>query len=100
MTADELPELGGLAVQSYVNGELRQNARVSDMLFGIPALVAHASQNITLEPGDLITTGTPAGCGTFRHPPLWLRPGDTVDVAVEGIGMLSNPVLAGWAARA
>jgi 2,4-didehydro-3-deoxy-L-rhamnonate hydrolase len=100
VTADELPELAGLAVQSYVNGELRQDARVSDMLFDIPALIAHASQNITLEPGDLITTGTPAGCGTFRHPPLWLRPGDTVDVAVEGIGTLSNPVVAGWAASA
>lgn len=100
VTADDLPELDHLAVQSYVNGELRQNALVSDMLFDIPALIAHASQNITLEPGDLITTGTPAGCGTFRRPPLWLRPGDTVDVVVEGVGTLSNPVIAGWAASA
>lgn len=97
VTADELPELASLAVQSYVNGELRQNARVCDMLFDIPALIVHAAQNITLEPGDVITTGTPAGCGTFRHPPLWLRPGDIVDVVVEGIGTLSNPVVAGWA---
>lgn len=100
VTADELPDLDGLAVQSYVNGELRQNARVSDMLFNIPELIAHASQNITLEPGDLVTTGTPAGCGTFRDPPLWLRPGDTVDVVVEGVGTLSNPVIAGWAESA
>lgn len=97
VTADELPDLTRLTVRSYVNGELRQDARVSDMLFGIGVLIAHASQNITLEPGDLITTGTPAGCGAFRHPPLWLRPGDTVTVAVEGIGALSNPVVAGWA---
>ncbi len=97
VTADELPDPGQLAVRSYVNGELRQDARVSDMLFGIPLLIAHASRNITLEPGDLITTGTPAGCGAFRHPPLWLRPGDSVTVAVEGVGALSNPVVAGWA---
>lgn len=96
VTADELPELGALAVSSHVNGEPRQYARVSDMLFDIPTLIAHASQHLTLEPGDLITTGTPAGCGTFRTPPLWLKPGDVVDVAVEGIGTLSNPVVAGW----
>ncbi len=96
VTADELPELDQLAVRSYVNGELRQNARVSDMLFGIATLIAHASQNITLEPGDLISTGTPAGCGTFRSPPLWLQPGDSVTVSVEGIGSLTNPVVAGW----
>jgi 2,4-diketo-3-deoxy-L-fuconate hydrolase len=99
-TADELPHLSELSVRSYVNGELRQDARVGDMIFGIPELIAHASRNITLEPGDMITTGTPAGCGTFRSPPLWLRPGDTVTVAVEGVGELTNPVAAGWAAGA
>jgi 2,4-didehydro-3-deoxy-L-rhamnonate hydrolase len=95
VTPDELPELADVSVFSFVNGEKRQHARVSDMLFDIPTLIAHASQNITLEPGDLITTGTPAGCGTFRNPPLWLRPGDTVEVAVDGIGSLVNPVVAG-----
>jgi 2-keto-4-pentenoate hydratase/2-oxohepta-3-ene-1,7-dioic acid hydratase in catechol pathway len=98
VTADELPELDGLTVQSHVNGELRQNATAGEMIFDVPALIAHASQNITLEPGDVITTGTPAGCGTFRSPPVWLQPGDIVDVAVEGIGTLSNPVVAGWPA--
>ena len=98
VTADELPELDRLTVRSYVNGELRQDARVADMIFDIPTLIAHASQNITLEPGDVITTGTPAGCGTFRTPPLWLVPGDVVEVAVEGVGSLSNPVVAGWTA--
>lgn len=96
VTSDELPDLAGLAVQSRVNGELRQDAHLSDLIFDIPTLVAHASRALTLEPGDLITTGTPAGCGTFRHPPLWLRPGDVVDVIVEGVGTLTNPVVAGW----
>ncbi|HEX4093843.1 MAG TPA: fumarylacetoacetate hydrolase family protein [Trebonia sp.] len=96
VTADELPDLNELRVRSHVNGELRQDAPVSDMLFTIPELIAHASRNITLEPGDLITTGTPAGCGTFLSPPLWLRPGDLVTVAVTGIGELANPVVAGW----
>ena len=100
VTADELPHLSELYVRSYVNGELRQDAHVGDTIFDIPELIAHASRNITLEPGDVITTGTPAGCGTFRRPPLWLRPGDTVTVAVEDVGELTNPVAAGWAAGA
>jgi 2-keto-4-pentenoate hydratase/2-oxohepta-3-ene-1,7-dioic acid hydratase in catechol pathway len=96
VTPDELADLAGCAVRSVVNGELRQDARVGDMLFDVPALVAHASRAITLEPGDVITTGTPAGCGTFRHPSLWLAPGDVVEVSVEGVGRLTNPVTAGW----
>ena len=95
VTPDEVGDLAGCAVRSTVNGELRQDARVGDMIFDIPTLVAHASRAITLEPGDVITTGTPAGCGTFRDPPLWLRPGDVVEVAVEGVGSLTNPVTAG-----
>lgn len=98
VTADELPDIEERALRSHVNGELRQAARVSDMIFDIPTLIAHASQHITLEPGDVITTGTPAGCGTFRNPPLWLVPGDVVDVVVDGVGTLSNPVRAGWTA--
>jgi 2-keto-4-pentenoate hydratase/2-oxohepta-3-ene-1,7-dioic acid hydratase in catechol pathway len=96
VTADELPDIEERGVRSYVNGELRQQAQVSDMIFDIPTLIAHASQHITLEPGDVITTGTPAGCGTFRTPPLWLVPGDVVDVVVDGVGTLSNPVTPGW----
>lgn len=96
VTPDEIDDLGSCAVRSIVNGEVRQSATVSDMLFDIPTLISHASQHITLEPGDVITTGTPAGCGTFRNPPLWLRPGDVVVVEVEGVARLSNPVIAGW----
>jgi len=97
VTPDEIADLSSCAVRSTVNGELRQNATVADMLFDVVTLISHASQNITLEPGDVITTGTPAGCGTFRDPPIWLRPGDVVDVEVEGVGTLSNPIVAGWA---
>jgi 2-keto-4-pentenoate hydratase/2-oxohepta-3-ene-1,7-dioic acid hydratase in catechol pathway len=96
VTPDEVGDLAGCAVRSVVNGELRQDARVGDMIFDVATLVAHASRAITLEPGDVVTTGTPAGCGTFRDPPLWLRPGDVVEVAVEGVGVLTNPVVAGW----
>lgn len=99
VTPDELGDLAGCAVRSRVNGELRQDARVGDLIFDVPALVAHASRAVTLEPGDIITTGTPAGCGTFRDPPLWLAPGDVVEVAVEGVGSLVNPVVAGWIPR-
>lgn len=96
VTVDEAPDVTNLNVRSWVNGELRQDATTAEWLYGIPELVAHASRHLTLEPGDLITTGTPAGCGTFRNPPLWLRPGDEVIVEVGGIGRLSNPVVAGW----
>jgi len=96
VTPDDIEDLSQCTVRSFVNGELRQLARVSDMLFDIPTLIAHASQNLTLESGDLITTGTPAGCGAFRSPPLWLQPGDVVDVEVVGVGRLTNPIVGGW----
>ena len=96
VTADEIGDPATLHVASYVNGELRQSAPTAQMLFDVSTLVAHASRHITLEPGDVITTGTPAGCGTFRNPPLWLRPGDVVEVEVDRIGRLRNPVIAGW----
>lgn len=98
VTIDEIDDLSKCGLRSIVNGELRQNAFLSDVIFDIPTLVAHASQHITLEPGDVITTGTPAGCGTFRDPPLWLKPGDLVQVEVDGVGTLINPMVAGWEA--
>jgi 2-keto-4-pentenoate hydratase/2-oxohepta-3-ene-1,7-dioic acid hydratase in catechol pathway len=93
---DEIPDPATLRVRSFVNGEPRQNAPTSEMLFPVPGMVEFLSRYVTLEPGDVISTGTPAGCGTFRQPPLWLRPGDTVDVEVDQIGRLTNPVVAGW----
>lgn len=63
---------------------------------GVPELIEHASRHLTLESGDIITTGTPAGCGTFRNPPLWLAPGDVVTVAADIVGELRNQVIAEW----
>jgi len=80
------PNLDALAVKTRVNGQLRQSAPASDMAFSIPHLIAYASELMTLEEGDLITTGTPAGVGN-------LSPGDEVEVEVEGVGVLRNPVV-------
>lgn len=96
VTADEVPDPGGIRLRSIVNGEVRQDATTAEWIYSIPELIAHASRHLTLETGDVITTGTPAGCGTFRNPPLWLRPGDDVIVEADGIGSLRNPVVAGW----
>lgn len=96
VTADEITDPAALTVRSRVNGQVRQESSTDQMLFDVPTLIAHVSRRLTLEPGDLITTGTPAGCGTFRIPPLWLQPGDTVEVEVDRIGILRNPVVAGW----
>jgi 2-keto-4-pentenoate hydratase/2-oxohepta-3-ene-1,7-dioic acid hydratase in catechol pathway len=76
-----------------VNGELRQDASTSDMIFTVAELIAYASQAMTLEPGDVIFTGTPAGCESGRPKPRWLRAGDTVSIEIEAIGMLNNPVV-------
>jgi len=94
--ADEIPDPQALQVRSYVNGEPRQSSPTSDMLFSVRVLLAFISAHITLYPGDIVATGTPAGVGTFRRPPTFLRPGDTVVVDVDRIGRLSNPVAAGW----
>lgn len=96
VTADELTDPSRLALRSYVNGELRQNADTSLMIFDIPTLIEAISAYTTLEPGDVISTGTPAGVGTFRNPPAYLAPGDVVVVEVEGVGRLENKVIAGW----
>ena len=89
-----LPDPQRLMVRSRVNGELRQEASTADMLFPVAALVADLSRGMTLEPGDLIATGTPAGAGMGFQPPRWLQVGDVVEVEVEGIGVLRNPVVA------
>ena len=94
--AGEIPDPQALQVLSSVNGEPRQSSPTSDMLFDVRTLLAFISAHITLDPGDIVTTGTPAGVGTFRAPPVFLRPGDTVVVEVDRIGRLSNPVAAGW----
>ncbi len=95
VTRDELPDPSRARIRAWVNGELRQDATLDEQLFPVPILIEWISSIITLEPGDCISTGTPAGCGTFRQPPVFLQPGDVVTVAEDTIGELTNPVVAG-----
>jgi 2-keto-4-pentenoate hydratase/2-oxohepta-3-ene-1,7-dioic acid hydratase in catechol pathway len=93
VTADDF-DLAGAVVTARVNGEQRQKANVTDLIFDIPTLIETLAAGITLEPGDVIATGTPAGVGIGFDPPRFLRPGDLVEVAVTGIGTLSNRIAA------
>jgi 2-keto-4-pentenoate hydratase/2-oxohepta-3-ene-1,7-dioic acid hydratase in catechol pathway len=97
VTADELPDYEQIRVQAFVNGEKRQDALVSDQIGPPPVAIEWLSSIITLRPGDILSTGTPAGCGTFLNPPRFLQPGDTVTVSASGIGELTNPVVQGTA---
>jgi 2-keto-4-pentenoate hydratase/2-oxohepta-3-ene-1,7-dioic acid hydratase in catechol pathway len=90
--AADVPDPQALAIRALVNGEALQDSSTSNMIFSVAEIVAHVSQAITLEPGDLIATGTPAGVGAFRDPPIWLEPGDEVTIEIESIGALTNPV--------
>src|SRR5262249_29417471 len=92
VTADEIGDPKRLGLRTIVNGEQRQNARVSDLIFDIPTLIETISSAITLEPGDLIATGTPVGVGIGFKPPKYLKRGDVVRIEVDGIGTLENPV--------
>ena len=76
-----------------VNGELRQDSRTSDLVFDVASLIEHISASLTLEAGDVISTGTPGGVGVYRDPPVWLKKGDLVEASIQGIGTLSNPVV-------
>ena len=91
VTADEIPDPGTLAVRSYRNGELMQDGHTSDLIFSVPHLVAFCSRAFTLEPGDVIATGTPAGVGWYRDPKVVMHEGDVMSVEIEGIGRLENP---------
>ncbi len=94
VTADELKDPHKLQVQLRLNGQTMQNSNTKEFIFGVPHLLWFLSQVVTLEPGDLIFTGTPPGVGIARKPPVLLKPGDTVDVEIEGIGVLTNPCVA------
>ncbi len=95
VTADELPPgARGLNVQCRLNGQLLQDGNTRDMIFDVAALVSACSEGIGLHPGDMIITGTPAGVGFVRQPPVWMRPGDVCEVEIEGIGTLVNPIKA------
>ncbi|HTR83512.1 MAG TPA: fumarylacetoacetate hydrolase family protein [Reyranella sp.] len=91
VTADEV-DLATAGIRCWVNGELRQNAKIADLIFDIPTLIETISAGITLMPGDIIATGTPAGVGIGFKPPKFLKKGDVVAMEVDGIGRLSNPI--------
>lgn len=93
VTPDELPLDRPIRLQSRLNGEVMQDATSDLMMFPLPDLIAHISTFTTLEPGDVIVTGTPGGVGMRRDPPVWMRPGDVVEIEVEGVGILRNPVV-------
>jgi 2-keto-4-pentenoate hydratase/2-oxohepta-3-ene-1,7-dioic acid hydratase in catechol pathway len=93
LTRDEVPDHHALELKTYVNDIEKQSAPLSDLLFDVPALIEYLSTAFTLEPGDVIFTGTPAGVGKARDPQEWLAAGDTVRVEITGLGSLVNPVI-------
>ncbi len=94
VTADEVDDPNALGIRTWVNGELRQDSNTSELVFDCPTLVETISTMCTLEPGDVVTTGTPAGVGMGYKPPKFLVPGDVVRIEIEGLGVLENPVVA------
>ncbi|HET7518125.1 MAG TPA: fumarylacetoacetate hydrolase family protein, partial [Actinomycetes bacterium] len=92
VTADEVPDPQTLGIRCRVNDELRQDSNTGEMVFGVAELVSFISRTITLEPGDLVVTGTPSGVGMAADPPRFLRPGDRMRVEIDGLGELDNTV--------
>ena len=93
VTADELPPGAvGLKIQSRLNGQVMQNANTTDMIWGVAETIALLTECLTLEPGDVIIMGTPAGVGQARTPPVWMKHGDTIEIDIEQVGLLSNPI--------
>ncbi|MEG3167955.1 fumarylacetoacetate hydrolase family protein [Sphingomonas sp. LB3N6] len=93
VTQDEAGDLSDVHVVTRVNGTVMQDQPIRDMIFSIPAIVAYVSSFTRLEPGDVIATGTPGGVGAKRQPPVWLRPGDIVDIDIGPVGTLSNTII-------
>ncbi len=94
VTPDEVPDPHALGIRSRVNGELRQNSNTSLLVHRIPKLIEYCSASMTLEPGDIIATGTPRGVGMHFKPPAFLKPGDVVEIEIDGVGAIRNPVQA------
>lgn len=93
LTSDEVPDVTTLSIRTTVNDEARQTGSLSDLIFDIPTLISTISAVMTLEPGDVVATGTPPGVGIGFDPPRYLQPGDVVEVTIDPIGTLSNPVI-------
>jgi len=92
VTPDEVPDPQQLRLKAWVNGELRQDSHTSRMIHDVGRIIEHASAGMTLQPGDVVATGTPSGVGIFFKPPRLLRRGDVVELEVEGVGRLVNRV--------
>jgi 2-keto-4-pentenoate hydratase/2-oxohepta-3-ene-1,7-dioic acid hydratase in catechol pathway len=92
--ASEVPDPQSLPIRAVLNGEVMQDSNTSNQIFGVAEVIEFVSRAITLEPGDLIITGTPAGVGAFRTPPVWLQPGDEITIEIDGVGSITNPVVA------
>jgi 2-keto-4-pentenoate hydratase/2-oxohepta-3-ene-1,7-dioic acid hydratase in catechol pathway len=92
VTADEIPDPSNLHLQTRLNGEVMQDTNTSDMIFGVGKLIEYCSSFTPLAPGDVLVTGTTGGVGAFRQPPVWMKPGDVVEIEISGIGILRNTV--------
>ncbi|NNJ12836.1 fumarylacetoacetate hydrolase family protein [Chloroflexales bacterium ZM16-3] len=92
VTADEIPDPHALGIRLRLNGQTMQESRTGDMIFDIPTIIATLTKGMTLEPGDIIATGTPSGVGMGMTPQLWLKSGDVMEAEVDGVGVLRNPV--------
>ena len=93
VTTDEIEDFGNLVLTARVNGDVMQSGNTRDMIFDIPTIIENVSQDITLVPGDVISTGTPSGVGIFRDPPITLKPGDVVECSISEIGTIRNRVV-------
>ncbi|HEY7381412.1 MAG TPA: fumarylacetoacetate hydrolase family protein [Gaiella sp.] len=92
--AADVPDPHSLPIRAVLNGEVVQESTTGNLIFGLDEVISYASQTSTLEAGDLILTGTPAGVGIFRDPPRLMQPGDTITIEIDGLGTLTNPVVA------
>ena len=95
VTPDEITDLQNVTVESRLNGEVMQHAKVSDMIFSIPRIISYISTFTELVPGDVIATGTPGGVGSRRDPKVWMWPGDICEIDISQVGVLSNPIIEG-----
>ena len=91
--ADKIGDPHNLKIEARLNGKVMQSSNTNNLIFNIPFLISYISQRITLQPGDVITTGTPHGVGAFLNPPVFMKPGDVIEVEIEKIGVLRNPVI-------
>jgi 2-keto-4-pentenoate hydratase/2-oxohepta-3-ene-1,7-dioic acid hydratase in catechol pathway len=93
VTADEIPDPSSLHLQTRLNGEVMQDTDTRDMIFGVGKLIEYCSSFTPLGPGDVLVTGTTGGVGAFRQPPVWMKPGDVVEIEISGIGILRNTIM-------